>query len=207
MKYFTIISFVLIFVSPYYVTSQSFHEINLNLIGIRNQQYKPAYEYIIDGRFGLSFISGFDLRDEDVRKFDLINPTSQSFSATRFIPTLLGKFYPFNNKRKASGFFLGPYLSFEILLNRDDNYAMAWVDNLTSLSNDPRFQVPSDISKTSGLLGIKPGVNSGYKFLIKDHFIFEIFSFMTYDSQFADVELLKSGGLDFEMDFKIGYRF
>jgi len=208
MKYYFTIVTLILFLFCQDSFGQDYHEFSINVSGIRDQQYKPAYEYIIDGKFGLFLMSSFDLSDEELTDFSISTGTTVEarFSAKRFNPVFAGHYY-ISKKRNGAGFFIGPSIAFEILLRRDENYADAWVNHFPNLASDPRFQVPSDISKTSGLLTVIPGINLGYKFIIKEHFIVELFGFMTCSTRYEDVEFIKSGGCDFAMDLRIGYRF
>lgn len=203
MKSFIIIVSFIILASGNYLTAQNYHELNINVTDIRNQRYKPAYEHIFNGRFGLGLISTINLQDDVLRN----TPEPIPFSASRFEPTFIGRYYLNHKKRKGYGLFVGPYLSFEILLNRDENYETIWLETVKDIVDDPRFGIPTDIRKTSGLLTVIPGINYGYKFLIKEHFTIELFFFMTFKTFNEDVELLKTGGFDNDLDFKIGYRF
>lgn len=174
--------------------SQVSHEIKFNVLDISGRQFSPSYELIIDSKFAIEITGEFNLRDFVLIDSVLINPTPLSFDATRFRPRLAGKYY---TSKKGKGFFIGPYISFQYLLNRDESYADRWEEVIG-------LAAPESVRATSGRLSSEFGVNFGYKFLIKKHFAIEFFAILA--SQNSAFESGNSG-LEFDLDIKFGYRF
>ena len=158
----------------------------------------PTYEAIFDGKIGIEFVAGFDLGDDRFSQVDFSTNTSTtfSFSASRFIPELGARYY-INSKQQGKGLYIGPYLSFEILLDRDEDFASTMEEVFQSPASGPSLL-------TSGLLSSSYGINFGNKWIFKKHWIIDIFPTLVYSTQPFENS---SRGFDFDVDLKIGYRF
>ena len=155
----------------------------------------PTYEVIFGGKFGAEFVAGFDLSNDEFSAFTLENEQPPLFSASKFIPEFGGRYYT-NSKQQGKGFFVGPYISYEILLSRDEE--------LTDFLAVIDFSYSGPDILTRGLLSSSYGINFGYKWIFKKHWIIDINPTLVYRTQpFENI----SSGFDFDVDLKIGYRF
>jgi len=194
MNRITTICLLLFAIFDQSLNGQVIHDVKLNANRILKDVYIPSYEVIFDGKFGVAFSAGFDLSNDEFNIFPIQNEESTSFSASKFIPEFGGRFYT-NSKQQGKGFFIGPYISWEILLSRERE--------LTDLLAVISFQTTSPQVINSGLLESNFGINFGNKWVVKKNWIIEIFPTFVYSSQpFED----SPNGFEFDVDLKIGYR-
>lgn len=188
------------------VVAQSFHELKIEVIGLLNEDIITSYEVGLSEHIGVEVTMGFDLSNAIITESQIItegdiqrlNFLKFEFSQARFNPSVGAKYY-FSNKKIGSGFFLGPHVGADVLLNRDQGYAIKWEEVFSSIGNERR--------KSEGLKSINPGLIFGYKWLLKSHFILELKGLLLAEQPVGVGASEASRGFDGDAVFNIGYRF
>ncbi len=147
------------------VIAQYQHEVKLDLLKALDNEYIVHYEVLFTKNIGFEASFGVERGRTFIHDFN--NSNSQfSFSTTELNLYLAGKFYISGKKKYGRGFYFGPYLNINYLLDREDGY----VEKYEEINNRPPSIRFSDESRFDT---INLGGQIGYKWLILSRFVLE----------------------------------
>ncbi len=190
---------ILVLLCPMLLLGQVKHEAKVNLL-TRPDGYKLAYEFIPKKKLGFELGIGYLFEDTGLLSIDP-EPVTFSFVDTEVIIFYLETKYYFLSKESekiGEGFWGGLYTYHEIETYRDPNYSSKFQEiNNTQYREKPYRRLDF-------------GISTGYKFILKKHFIIEPTSGLSVDisdytsSKHKDFASPTFTGMFF---LNIGYRF
>lgn len=184
------------------IQGQVKHELKISLTGLFNKDYMLSYERLITEDIGLELGLGSDRSNLFLYDFDLSGIERYEFDATQLNPSIGGKYYFLLNDGSGRGFFIGPYIRLNYLVNREEGYAERWGE-INGVQ--PTERVLAD----KGFKSLYGGLNGGLKWRLKTSFVTEALMTGTLVKSIGKGEPASSSWivLNFDSCIRIGYRF
>lgn len=185
-----------------FTQAQINHDFKIDLPHYLNKHILPHYELILSKHIGVEVAIGYDYNEIGISEPDSVfiftTTPDFTFKNRELNPSLGINYYIGKGEKYGYGFFLGPYIRLNYLLHREEGYIEKVEEIFDIEVNEWR--------RREGVKELKYGINLGYKWLIKSHFIIEIVSSMTYDKRIGSGSSEYKGALDNFVFFKLGYR-
>lgn len=198
MKHIFLLSLLLSQIN--FIYGQKKHELKIDFLSARSNNYIPHYEAVLTNRIGVEIALGFDFRDIYLQDIDF-NPFTlelHEFSSFHFNPSLGAKYYLLSLEN-GSGIFAGPYTQINFLLWREEGYVEKWEE----IENR---KAPEKVFSNRGIRSLRYGLHYGGKLIIKDHYIIELVG--TY-ALFQEIGKGANENTIYNIQYyaKLGYRF
>jgi len=182
---------------PLFLFGQLKHEVKIVPLDLFST-FTPSYELILNEKIGVEIEMSFDSREPTFFGSSLGgNFSSETFERKRFIPSVSGRYY-FSNNKYGSGFYIGPH--FKSIFNTFIEEAF----------EERYFQIHNTAPPSWGRKGFQSfgiGLNGGFKWLIKEHFIVASSFFWDIFYTKDENEKFEARGSDLDMEIRVGYRF
>lgn len=179
---------------PFFMFGQIKHEIKIVPLDLFST-FTPSYELVINKKIGVELQLSFD--DKKALIFNATGGpiSTEEFDRKRISPSISGKYYFL--VKKYGGLYIGPF------------FKSAFTTSIEDTFEERYFQINNNTPPYWGRKGFQnfsPGLNGGFKWLIKEHFIVEYSCMLT--SIFAKEEGgFEAQGTDLDIEIRVGYRF